>query len=84
MTREEALQKISEAKPFDPTILEEVFTRLNLNEEEFERILELPRKSYRDYTTYKETFIRLRPFFWLMYKSGYVTRSFYDKFTVRN
>jgi N-acetyl sugar amidotransferase len=84
MTRDEAFQRISEPKPFDETILEEVFTRLNINAQEFERILALPQKSYRDYTTYKETFIKLRPFFWLMYKSGYVTRSFYDKFTVRN
>lgn len=84
MTRNEALQSIAEPKPFDPTILEEVFTRLNLTESEFSSILALPKKSYRDYKTYKETFIRLRPLFWLLYKAGYVTRSFYDKFTVKN
>lgn len=84
MTRNEALQSIAEPKPFDPTILEEVFTRLNLTESAFSSILALPKKSYRDYKTYKETFIRLRPLFWLLYKAGYVTRSFYDKFTVKN
>lgn len=84
MTREMALEKIQEPKPFDQTILEEVYTRLSLTEEEFEAIMNLPKKSYRDYKTYKETFIKLRPVFWLLYKGGYVTRSFYDKFTVKN
>ena len=84
MARNEALENIAEPKPFDPTILEEVFTRLNLTESAFSSILALPKKSYRDYKTYKETFIRLRPLFWLLYKAGYVTRSFYDKFTVKN
>ena len=84
MTREDALEKIQEAKPFDQTILEEVFTRLNLTENDFEHILTLPKKTYRSYKTYKETFVRLRPLFWMLYKAGYVTRSFYDKFTVKN
>jgi N-acetyl sugar amidotransferase len=84
MTRDEAMKEISEPKPFDKTILEELFTRLDINEVAFDKIMELPKKSYRDYKTYKETFIRMRPFFWMLYKSGYVTRSFYDKFTVKN
>lgn len=84
MSRDEALSRIQEPKPFDLGILEEVFTRLGLDQTEFERIMSLPRKSYRDYPTYKETFIRMRPIFWLLYRTGYVTRSFYDKFTVRD
>jgi N-acetyl sugar amidotransferase len=84
LTRQQALDEIKRPKPFDKTILEELFTRLNFTEAEFDRVMNLPRKTYRDYKTYKETFIRLRPFFWMLYKTGYVTRSFYDKFTVRN
>ena len=82
MTREKALDEIKELKPFDDSILEEIYTRLNLTTEQFDEIIKLPKKSYRDYKTYKETFIRLRPLFWILYKSGYVTRSFYEKFTV--
>jgi N-acetyl sugar amidotransferase len=84
MTRQEALEKIQASKPFDKDILEEVYTRLNFTAEEFDRIMSLPKKSYRDYKTYKETFIRMRPVFFLLYKMGYVTRSFYDKFTQRD
>jgi hypothetical protein len=84
MTREEALAAIQEPKPFDIGILEEVYTRLSLTPEEFERIMSLPKKSFRDYRTYKETFIHLRPVFMLLYKGGYVTKSFLDKFTVKN
>lgn len=84
MTRDEALKKIQEPKPFDESILEEVYTRLNFTAEEFEQVLALPKKSFREYKTYKERFIRMRPIFWMLYKAGYVTRSFYDKFTVKN
>lgn len=83
-TREQALYEIEHPKPFDESILEEVLTRLNFTEAEFEKAMQAPGKSYKDYPTYKELFIKLRPFFWMLYKTGYVTRSFYDKFTVRN
>jgi len=80
--REEALARMAEEKPFDPGLLAEVETRLRLSDEDMAAIMALPRKSYRDYETYKPTFIRLRPLFWMLYRAGYVTRSFYDKFTV--
>ena len=38
----EALWKIEEPKPFDKQSLKEVFTRLNITESEFERIIKLP------------------------------------------
>jgi len=84
MSREEAIDKIYHPKPFDNDILEEVYTRLEFSEKDFQSIMDLPKKSYRNYKTYKERFIRMRPVFWLLYKMGYVTRSFYDKFTVKN
>lgn len=82
LRREEALARISEEKPFDPGLLTEVKTRLRITDDEMASIMALPRKNYRDYETYKPTFIRLRPLFWMLYRAGYVTRSFYDKFTV--
>jgi hypothetical protein len=84
LLREEALARMEEEKPFDPGLLTEVKTRLRLSDEEMAAIMALPRKSYRDYETYKPTFIRMRPIFWMLYRAGYVTRSFYDKFTVAN
>jgi len=83
MTREDALSKIQEPKPFDGSILEEVKKRLGFTTGEFEQIMNLPLKSYRDYKTYKQTFERFRWFFWAMYKLDLVPKSFYMKYTSR-
>jgi len=81
MTREEALSKINEPKPFDTSILDEVKKRLDFTDEEFDEIMNLPLKSYRDYKTYKQTFERFKWFFWTMYKLDLVPKSFYMKYT---
>jgi N-acetyl sugar amidotransferase len=80
MTRDEALEKIQDPKPFDTAILDEVKTRLGFTDAQYEQIMDLERKTFRDYATYKETFRRLRPLFYVLYKKGYVTKSFYHKF----
>jgi hypothetical protein len=82
MEREVALKKIQEPKPFDKDLLTEIKTRLSFNDDQWEAIMNAPKKHYTDYPTYKSTFERLRPFFYFLYKKGYVTRSFYDKFCV--
>jgi hypothetical protein len=41
-----------------------------------------PRRNYTQYKTYKRTFERLRPLFWLLYKADRVPKSFYTKFTL--
>jgi N-acetyl sugar amidotransferase len=81
MGRDEALRSIVEPKPFDSSILDEVKRRLALSDDDFERIMKLPRRSYRDYPTYKRRFERLRYFFWLLYKMDRVPKSFYLKYT---
>ena len=81
MTRTEALEKIAAPKSFDQGILEEIKKRLNLTHEEFTEIMAHPKKTYRDYRTYKKTFERLRWFFWIMYKFDLVPKSFYMKYT---
>lgn len=81
LSREEALENIKKEKVFDYDILSEVKTRLNFSDEEFDIIMKAPLKSYRDFKTYKQTFERMKPFFWLMYKMNLVTKSFYVKFT---
>ena len=78
--REVALTEIKKEKPFDLKILDEIKKKLNISDDEFDDIMKAPLKSYRDYKTYKQTFERLKPFFWLMYKMHLVTKSFYVKF----
>jgi N-acetyl sugar amidotransferase len=82
MTRDEAIEKIKEPKPYEPDLLVEIKTRLKLSDSDWDNIMKAPNKHYTDYPTYKRTFEHLRPFFYILLTSGYVTRSFYDKFCV--
>lgn len=83
LSRIESVAKMLEPKPFDAEILEEVKKRLDFKDGEFEKVMDLPKKSFRDYETYKQTFERMKPLFWILYKMNYVTKSFYEKFTKR-
>jgi len=82
MQRDEALVKIKEEKPFDFDILEEIKRRVGLSDSDFEKIMADKPSHFTHYKTYKQTFEKLRPFFYVLYKQGYVTKSFYTKFCV--
>lgn len=81
MTRERALEEIKTPPEFDEAIIVEVKKRLGLTDQEFIDLINLPKKSSKDYQTYNKTFKRLRPFFYLMYKLDRVPKSFYIKYT---
>jgi len=81
MMREEAFARLKDAPYLEPELLEYVKKRLGLSDAEFERLMTLPKKTYRDYPTYKKTFERMRPFFWLMAKLNLIPMSFYMKYT---
>lgn len=81
LTRAEAVERVATEKTFDPSILDEVKKRLGFTDDGFEAVMARPRKTYRDYRTYKELFERLRPLFWAMYKLDLVPKSFYLKYT---
>lgn len=83
MTREEALRLMAEPPHLEPGLLEFLKKRLGFSDEEFESLMTMPKKSYKDYPTYKQTFERMRPFFWLMYKMDLIPKSFYMKYTVK-
>lgn len=80
LERDEGLTRLSEPPWFDQEIVDLVKKRLEFSDEEFERVMTMPRKTYRDYPTYKKTFERLRPLFWVLYKLDRVPKSFYVKF----
>lgn len=82
LSREQALDELAEPITFDPDLVDTVRRRLGLSEEEFDGYLTMPRKTYRDYATYKRTFELLRPVFWALYKLDRVPKSFYLKYTV--
>ena len=81
MTREQGLEEIKKPPVYPGELITEVKKRLNLSDEQYDALMKLPPKSHRDYKTYRQTFRRLRPFFWLMYKMQRVPKSFYLKYT---
>lgn len=84
MTREEALRLMDEPPHIEAGLVDFVKKRLGFSEEEFERLMTMPKKTYKDYVTYKKTFERMRPFFWVMYKMDLIPKSFYMKYTAKN
>ena len=82
MTREEALELMKEPPHIEEGLLEFYKKRLNLSDEEFERLMNLPKKHYTDFKTYKKTFEKMRPFFYLMAKWKLIPWSFYIKYTL--
>ncbi|NMC81175.1 MAG: N-acetyl sugar amidotransferase [Chloroflexi bacterium] len=81
MTREQGLELISQPQTYDPELVEMVKKRLGFSDEEFDAIMHLPKKTYRDFKTYKQTFERLSWLFWILYKLDRVPKSFYIKYT---
>lgn len=80
LSREEGLRAIHEPRAFDPTLVEMVKKRLGFSDDEFDQLMTMPRHTYREFETYRETFRRLRWFFWLMYRMDRIPKSFYIKF----
>lgn len=81
MPREQGLELLAQPQTYDPELLAMVKKRLGFSDAEFDALMRLPKKTYRDYPTYKKTFERMKPFWWLMYKLNRVPKSFYLKFT---
>jgi hypothetical protein len=57
--------------------------RLRFSDAEFERVMTQPKHTYRDFKTYKPTFEKLRPLFYVMSRANLVPKSFYVKYTSR-
>ena len=83
LDREEARERFFAPRYPDPELIALVKKRLRLTDDEFDAYLTMPKKTYRDYPTYKRRFEALRPLFWLLYKLNRVPKSFYIKFCKR-
>ena len=83
INREEALDmmKLSPTNQEIDEILYLVKKRLGYSDNEFLSILNIPKKKYKDFKTYKKIFEKLKPFFFIMYKLDLVPKSFYIKYT---
>ncbi len=81
MDREEAINEYYNKEPYkEPEIVEYFCKRLGITKEEYEsKMKEKPRYWY-EFKTYKKTFERLRPLFFILAKSNLVPYSFYLKY----
>lgn len=83
MSRAEALEEYRRPPHLEAELLEYFKKRLQLSDEEFERLIKLPRKSFHDYPTYKKTFEVMAPLFFVLAKANLVPMSFYVKYCSR-
>ena len=52
MKREDALKELQQPYPFNSEIIEYTLSKLGLTKEDFQKIMESPRKSFKDYPSY--------------------------------
>ena len=84
MDRNEAIKEYSSAPFVEPELIDYFKKRLNLTDLEYNQIMNFPKKSFKDYPTYKRRFERLRPLFLVLAKANLVPMSFYIKYTSKN
>jgi hypothetical protein len=80
MPREEALAIYSKPVVADPELIAYVKKRVSLSDEEYARIMSGPKRTFRDFHTYKRRFERLRPLFAVLARRSLVPMSFYLKY----
>jgi N-acetyl sugar amidotransferase len=80
MDRAQGIALMDEEPHLDDDIVDLVKKRLELSDAEFDAVMTGPKHHYSEFPTYKQTFQRLRPFFWALYKLDRVPKSFYVKF----
>lgn len=80
-SREDAILEYKTPPHVEPELVDYFKKRLGFNDNEYLEIMNGPRKSFRDYKTYKRRFELLRPLFFILAKANLVPMSFYIKYT---
>lgn len=80
MSREEAWEQYNQPPHIEKDLVEYFKKRLDLSDEEYEKIMSRKPKSWQEYPTYKKTFELLRPLFKVLAKANLVPMSFYLKY----
>ena len=80
LTREQALEIYRTPLGNTDEIVAYVKKRLELSDNEYEKLMKGPGRSFRDFKTYKKRFERLRPLFFILAKANLVPMSFYIKY----
>lgn len=80
ISREDALNIYRTPLNEDKELLDYVLKRLELSNSEYQKILAGPKRTFRDFKTYKKRFERLRPLFKILADANLVPMSFYLKY----
>ncbi len=80
MSREEAWAEYNTPPKAEDELVSYFKKRLEISDDEYERIMRTPPKSWQDYPTYKKRFERLRPLFAVLARANLVPMSFYLKY----
>lgn len=80
MSREEAWAEYNKPPHVEDELPAYFKKRLGLSDEEYERVMKSPARSWYEFPTYKRRFERLRPLFAVLAKSNLVPMSFYLKY----
>jgi len=74
------LEKYSHPVVPDLDLIAYVKKRLEISDELYAGIMSAPKRTWRDFKTYKKLFERLRPLFFVLAKANFVPMSFYLKY----
>ena len=80
MSRAEAWTEYNTPPLIEDELVSYFKKRLELSDEQYEQVMQLPPKNWTDYPTYKKRFERLRPLFYVLAKANLVPMSFYLKY----
>jgi len=80
MKREDAIAEYAKPPLIEEDLIPFFKKRLELSDAEYDALMTAPKKFFWDYKTYKKTFERMRPLFYMLYKSSLVPKSFYLKY----
>lgn len=83
-SREKALQEMEKQPYLEDGLVEYVIDRLGYSQEEFDRIMNLPKRYYWEFKTYKPFFERFSWFFEWMVKLDKMPKSFILKYTKKD
>lgn len=83
MSRSDAWKEYNSPPFVESELLEYFQKRLELTDEEYNRIMSAESKTWHDYPTYKRRFEKLRPLFAILAKTNLVPMSFYLKYCFR-
>lgn len=80
MSRQKAWAEYNAPPTVEAELLSYFKKRMGFSDEEYQRIMNEPPKSWHEYPTYKRRFERLRPLFAVLAKANLVPMSFYLKY----